>query len=96
MRAVSGDSIPIAIYGSGEATNGQRCSYRGLAWILLRGAGAATQLNWEVAMPLVKIEAEPATLSVDLGRTALIIIDMQRDFLEPGGFGGLHPHRDLR
>jgi nicotinamidase-related amidase len=38
-------------------------------------------------MPLTMIEAEPAPLAVDLGRTALIIIDMQRDFLEPGGFG---------
>jgi biuret amidohydrolase len=34
-----------------------------------------------------RIDAEPASLSVDLDRTALIIIDMQRDFLEPGGFG---------
>ena len=33
------------------------------------------------------IEAEPAPLSIDLGKTALVIIDMQRDFLEPGGFG---------
>jgi biuret amidohydrolase len=33
------------------------------------------------------IHAEPGPLSVDLRRTALIIIDMQRDFLEPGGFG---------
>ena len=33
------------------------------------------------------IQAEPDTLSVDLDRTALVIIDMQRDFLEPGGFG---------
>ena len=33
------------------------------------------------------IKAEPEPLSVDLARTALIIIDMQRDFLEPGGFG---------
>ena len=33
------------------------------------------------------IHAEPLPLSIDLGRTALIIIDMQRDFLEPGGFG---------
>jgi biuret amidohydrolase len=38
-------------------------------------------------MPPVTIEAEPAPLAVDLGKTALIIIDMQRDFLEPGGFG---------
>jgi nicotinamidase-related amidase len=34
-----------------------------------------------------RIEAEPAALEVDLARTALVIIDMQRDFLEPGGFG---------
>jgi len=33
------------------------------------------------------IEAEPAPLTLDLAKTALIIIDMQRDFLEPGGFG---------
>lgn len=38
-------------------------------------------------MPPVTIEAEPAPLAVDLAKTALIIIDMQRDFLEPGGFG---------
>ena len=38
-------------------------------------------------MPLVTIDAEPRALLVDLERTALIIIDMQRDFLEPGGFG---------
>src|SRR5262249_40063484 len=35
----------------------------------------------------VIIEAEPARLTVDLGRTAVVVIDMQRDFLEPGGFG---------
>jgi nicotinamidase-related amidase len=33
------------------------------------------------------IAAEPEAVAVDLDRTALIIIDMQRDFLEPGGFG---------
>src|SRR5260370_34466713 len=32
-------------------------------------------------------QAEPAPLSVDLDKSALVIIDMQRDFLEPGGFG---------
>jgi biuret amidohydrolase len=38
-------------------------------------------------MPRVKLEAEPAALAVDLENAALVIIDMQRDFLEPGGFG---------
>ena len=38
-------------------------------------------------MPVRTIEAEPAAVTVDTGRTALIIIDMQLDFLEPGGFG---------
>jgi biuret amidohydrolase len=38
-------------------------------------------------MPNVKIEAEPAPLSIDTDRAALVIIDMQRDFLEAGGFG---------
>ncbi|HLH90034.1 MAG TPA: isochorismatase family cysteine hydrolase [Xanthobacteraceae bacterium] len=35
----------------------------------------------------VKIAAEPSPLEIDLARSALVIIDMQRDFLEPGGFG---------
>jgi biuret amidohydrolase len=38
-------------------------------------------------MPRVSFEAEPAPLTVDIDRAALVIIDMQRDFLEPGGFG---------
>jgi len=39
------------------------------------------------AVKLVTIKAEPAALAIDLDRAALILIDMQRDFLEPGGFG---------
>lgn len=35
----------------------------------------------------VSIEAEPQPIEIDLDRTALVLIDMQRDFLEPGGFG---------
>jgi nicotinamidase-related amidase len=35
----------------------------------------------------VVVEAEPRPLPIDVDRTALVIIDMQRDFLEPGGFG---------
>jgi biuret amidohydrolase len=38
-------------------------------------------------MPVVQMVAEPASIAVDPMRLALIIIDMQRDFLEPGGFG---------
>lgn len=38
-------------------------------------------------MSVRRIEAEPSALVVELDHAALIIIDMQRDFLEPGGFG---------
>jgi len=38
-------------------------------------------------MPHIMVEAQPAPLGVDLDSAALLIIDMQRDFLEPGGFG---------
>lgn len=33
------------------------------------------------------IQAEPYPFEFDLDRTALVMIDMQRDFVEPGGFG---------
>jgi nicotinamidase-related amidase len=38
-------------------------------------------------MPDVTIQAQPAPVTVDLGRTALVVIDMQKDFLYPGGYG---------
>lgn len=38
---------------------------------------------------LVKIDARPFPFIADVTTTALVIIDMQRDFLEPGGFGEL-------
>src|SRR5215471_19920124 len=41
----------------------------------------------EATVPVRTIAAEPEPLTVDTGRMALVIIDMQRDFLEPGGFG---------
>jgi nicotinamidase-related amidase len=34
-----------------------------------------------------QVVAEPEPIAVDFDRAALVIIDMQRDFLEPGGFG---------
>jgi len=33
------------------------------------------------------VDAEPEPLPLDLAKTAVVMIDMQRDFLEPGGFG---------
>src|SRR5437879_6973410 len=36
---------------------------------------------------MATIEAEPYPLHLEQARAALVIIDMQRDFLEPGGFG---------
>ena len=35
----------------------------------------------------IHIDAEPSVFTCAPERTALVIIDMQRDFLEPGGFG---------
>jgi len=55
-----------------------------MARALLSWTGARRLRN---APMTVTIEAEPQPLAVHLERTALLIIDMQRDFLEPGGFG---------
>ncbi|MDD2723523.1 MAG: cysteine hydrolase [Methylovulum sp.] len=38
-------------------------------------------------MPVIEIHAEPEAITIKLAKTAVVIIDMQRDFLEPGGFG---------
>jgi nicotinamidase-related amidase len=38
-------------------------------------------------MSRIHLFAEPSALDIQLDRSALVIIDMQRDFLEPGGFG---------
>jgi len=38
-------------------------------------------------MPRSTIEAEPYAFEFESETTALVIIDMQRDFVEPGGFG---------
>jgi nicotinamidase-related amidase len=36
---------------------------------------------------VVTVSMDPEEAPIDIDRTALLIIDMQRDFLEPGGFG---------
>ena len=36
---------------------------------------------------MLQIPAQPWAFELPLARTALVIIDMQRDFVEPGGFG---------
>ncbi|HSD38041.1 MAG TPA: isochorismatase family cysteine hydrolase [Rhodocyclaceae bacterium] len=38
-------------------------------------------------MTTAVVEAKPEPITIDPARTAVIVIDMQRDFLEPGGFG---------
>ena len=35
----------------------------------------------------MQIQAQPFPFVFDVANTALVIIDMQRDFIEPGGFG---------
>ena len=44
------------------------------------------------------IDAQPGPFTFDAAKTALIVIDMQRDFIEPGGFAYLpagKPHAFL-
>ena len=36
---------------------------------------------------MIEVDAEPFPYRFDPARAALVVIDMQRDFLEPGGFG---------
>ena len=40
-----------------------------------------------MAPGVITIDALPEPIALDPARTALLMIDMQRDFLEPGGFG---------
>ena len=38
-------------------------------------------------MSTIEVLAEPGPIAIDPRRTAVVMIDMQRDFLERGGFG---------
>jgi nicotinamidase-related amidase len=40
-----------------------------------------------MAADRISVAAEPYEFDLDPARTALLVIDMQRDFVEPGGFG---------
>src|SRR6201989_2144843 len=51
------------------------CSARGISMASFRYPTSST------------VMAEPAPIDLDWSKTALVIIDMQRDFMEPGGFG---------
>ena len=51
------------------------------------GAGADARAPRRDRMRTALVDAEPEPIAIDPARTALVIIDMQRDFLEPGGFG---------
>jgi nicotinamidase-related amidase len=50
---------------------------------------AEEQVKQEQAETTVKVEAEPYVFAFQPASTALVIIDMQRDFVMPGGFGEL-------
>jgi len=36
---------------------------------------------------MIEVNARPFAYRFEMSRSALVIIDMQRDFVEPGGFG---------
>src|SRR5437016_4101720 len=53
----------------------------------VRAADDETGLAEGGTMALSTMNAEPYAFEFDPRSTALIVIDMQRDFVEPGGFG---------
>ncbi len=86
--------------GDGERAMGRSAQAMGTRAARCGGywARAGARACWHMAclialphggrlMASASIDALPAPIVVDTGRTALVIIDMQRDFLEPGGFG---------
>ena len=62
---------------------------RGLLRTLQRvlSPGGAQVMPNSKQLPRSVVAAEPEPIELDWSVTALVIIDMQRDFMEPGGFG---------
>jgi nicotinamidase-related amidase len=66
------------------ATRGERGKTGG---VTIRSINRATATDDPNGQPMIAVEAEPYRFEFEPRQTALLIIDMQRDFLEPGGFG---------
>ena len=79
-------------------TSRRGCALYTMAWALLNHFRSrfhvfrvllrrGTQLMATSKQPKSIVVAEPEPIELDWSVTALVIIDMQRDFMEPGGFG---------
>ena len=75
LRSVPGDTAPAA-FGCER-----RC---GLASALHVTSASLPRPRWTF---MIEIDAVPYAYTLVPEKTALVVIDMQRDFVEPGGFG---------
>ena len=73
-------------FGVGTGALREPESSRSLAGTNLDDAEEAA-LEGYPALAILRIDAEPGPVAVDPERTLFLLTDMQRDFLEPGGFG---------
>ena len=69
--------------GGDQRRPGQRLGAGRYAWAVAPGQ---VDLSMRPAPPLIaSIAAEPASIEVDLRRSAIIVVDMQNNFCAPGG-----------